>query len=798
MIRQTVIYLFLFSILLEGKEIDFNSQIRPILSEYCFHCHGPDEQDREGRLRLDIETGKEGAYRVRKDRHGIFPGDADKSHVYLRMITDDEDDLMPPPESKKKMKPEEIALIKEWIEQGANYEAHWAFTKAKSSVPPKADLAEWNASFIDQFIYAKLKSKQMTPSPRADERTLVRRLHLDLTGMVPKSQEVDRYIASKDPLKYEKLVDKLLLAPAYAERMAIEWLDLGRYADTNGFSIDDHRDMWAWRDWLISAFLENKSFKDFITEQVAGDLIPNATPEQISATGFLRNSMNTHEGGTIAEEYRVNYTIDKLDAVSTAFMGLTVKCAQCHDHKYDPVSQKDFFRMYAFFNQSQEPGKGAMGNTKPFLHLNTQLTPKDKMVISHQNRIIELLKQKVQFANQKENLGFAIKATLNNIDREISVIQQQIETGKTSVMVMNDSQPRKTFILDRGQYNKPTEEVSSGVLDNLLAFPAKAPKNRLGLAQWITHPDHPLTARVAVNRLWQMIFNRGLVETSEDFGSQGSVPSHQKLLDTLAVQFVDEDWDVRKMLKLIVTSETYKQSSVVREEYHEKDPSNTYMSYAPNYRLKAEFIRDNALAVSGLLNFEVGGPSVYPPQPKGLWSQVSHFGHGANFTAQSYFPSAGKNAYRRSLYSAIKRTAGHPVMAGFDAPNREVCTSRRQTTNTPTQALITLNGPQFVEASKALAGKLLKISKDNKSRIIHGIELVLNRKPNSTELSVLQKAYNEQLAFYKDNPKLIGGTAKAKSKGKKKVNRDDSKAEKAALTALSSILLNLSETVTRK
>jgi hypothetical protein len=779
---RTILFLLYSSCLAYTADIDFNQQIRPLLSEYCFHCHGPDEETREGKLRLDIETGDDGAYRIRKTRHAIFPGEPQKSHIYLRMITDDEDDIMPPLESKKTMKPEEKELIKKWLEQGAKYEAHWSFSKPTKKPQPQIIKKDWVKNSIDHFILAKMEQQNLSPSAPADKRTLVRRLYLDLTGLPPTIKQVDSFVASRSSTAYSDIIDQLMTTPVFAERLTLDWLDVARYADTNGFSIDDHRDTWAWRDWVISAFMKNMSYKDFLTEQIAGDLLPNATDHQKSATGFLRNSMNTHEGGTIAEEYRVQYTVDKLDTVATTFMGLTVKCAQCHDHKFDPISQKHFYELFAYFNNSSEGGKGAAnGNSKPFIHLNSELTPADKMKGFHQDRIAELNSFKNLIKDQKERYGYKIGVTIKSIDKEISIINKQLKSGKTSAMIMDSNSKRKTFILDRGQYNKPTTEVSVGVLEGLLAMPAEYPKNRLGLAKWLTHPDHPLTARVAANRIWQLIFNRGLVETSEDFGSQGSVPTHPKLLDFLAVQLQEDNWNIRKLVKFIVMSATYQQSSVVKEQYLEVDPQNKLYTYAPSFRLPAELIRDNALAISGLLNKEIGGPSVYPPQPGGLWSQVSHFGYPGSFTAQTFFPSLGENRYRRSMYTAIKRTALNPSMAGFDAPSRETCSTRRLTTNTPIQALVTLNDPQFVEAAEAFSKKMAATSKDLNGQIIFAFKQALARSPKKDELNTLKKAFHEQLAFYQKNKDLCFKNTP----------------QQAALNAIASIILNLSETLTR-
>ena len=935
--------LLLLTALHLNAEVDFTKDIRPILSEYCFHCHGPDENTREAKLRLDT---REGLLNPRKKRFPVIPGKPDQSEVYKRIITDDEDDIMPPPESKKKMKPEEIELIKKWISQGAQYQDHWAFILPAKSALPAVKNKNWAQNQIDYFIQAKLEKNGMQPNPQASKETLIRRLYLDLTGLPPTPEAVEKFLKDNSKNAYEQLVDALLKSDAHAERLTVDWLDVARYADTNGYSIDDHRDMWAWRDWVIHAFKTNKSYDDFITEQIAGDIIakkperhqkniaslpkwiwkkgqiktenvnfkkefnikekpekallqatcdntcvikingqevaksnhwqnepilndiaqylnegkneifveatnegniagfvmnlqigeqtvksdsswqvqkPNekwqkaveinhlgAAPwgnilkielpdlklteeeqselQKIVATGFLRNSMNTHEGGTIAEEYRVQYNVDKVDTMSTAFLGLTVKCSQCHDHKYDPVSQEDFYKLYAFFNNSSEGGKGAQnGNTKPLIEVNSILTGKESMAASYRQRIEDLKALKGNLNEKESYLGFPGTIAHKSIDEEIRVLEKQIQSGKTSVMVMDEKGNRETFILDRGQYNKPTKKVTPGVPEAILKFPEGAPQNRLGLAKWLLDEKNPLTARVAVNRFWQIIFGNGIVRTSEDFGNQGEVPSHPKLLDYLAVDFRENGWNVRRLIKQIVMSATYRQSSVNNQSYAVKDPYNRLLWKAPTFRLPAEFVRDNALAIAGVLNREIGGPSVYPLQPEGLWAQVSHFGYPHPFTAQAYFESSTKGQVRRSMYTVIKRTAVNPTMATFDAPVRETCTARRLSTNTPLQSLVLMNDPQFVNASKFLSLRMKNVKGDLAQKLKYGFQLATSRVPGKDELSILMQAFEEQKKFYEKHPenshKLLGIT--------------DANAADAAMVIMASTILNLSETVTR-
>ncbi|NQZ59916.1 MAG: DUF1553 domain-containing protein, partial [Lentisphaeraceae bacterium] len=514
--------------------------------------------------------------------------------------------------------------------------------------------------------------------------------------------------------------------------------------------------------------------------------LAQSTDQQKVATGFLRNSMNTPEGGILPEEYRSLYNIDKVDTVSTAFLGLTVKCAQCHDHKFDPISQKDFYSMYAFFNTSSEGGMGSKkGNSKPYVEVNSLLTPKAEMIKAYQQRIVELENKKKFVRQQKSYLDFPVKFGIKTIDKEISTLKKQIKRGKTSVMVM-DYKKRKTHVFIRGQYTNLGEEVEPGALQQIFPFDEKYPKNRLGLAQWMLAHDNPLTARVAVNRYWQLIFGTGLVKTAEDFGSQGEFPSHRKLLDYLAVEFRDNKWNIRDLIKKMVMSATYQQSSKEKAQFAEKDPYNRLHYRAPVFRLAAEFVRDNALAAAGLLNRHIGGPSVYSAQPGGLWSQVSHFGNKAAFTAQTFIESEASALYRRSMYTVVKRTAGHPAMAAFDAPSRETCTTRRQQTNTPLQSLVMMNDPQFLNAARALALRMTAHTGDLQGRLKNGFLLVTGRQPQARELAVLTNAYEEQLRHYQSRPEDT----------KSLLTREGS-ASDAAMVMTASTLLNLSESITR-
>jgi hypothetical protein len=1004
------------------EPLNFSRDIRPILSAKCFACHGPDSQDRDADYRLDTE---EGAFADLGGYFAIVAGKPEESELITRITSTDKDDLMPPPKHKNPLSDEEIALLKQWIAQGAPYTSHWAYEPVSRPEIPAAGQGDHP---IDRFITAELEQKGLGLSEPAEPETLLRRLHLDLTGTPPSPEDVDAFVADPET-GYAASIDKLINSDAFAERLTLDWLDVARYADTNGYSVDDHREMWAWRDWVIEAFRNNMPYNQFIREQVAGDLLPDASVKQKVATGFLRNSMNTHEGGTIPEEYRVSAIADKIDTVSTAFLGLTVKCAQCHDHKYDPITQEDYYRFFAFFNHSSEPGMGAGGggNTPPVIEVEPFLQDQDTFKADYQKRIDMLEQHRLfpeiylgearrqweasvlakpesvkgigsdfplqstnqlneQFAKDpklkiqspswiwinKEGKGHVFthfrktfelgkvpksvqlfvscdneariwingheveehldwrepnvinitphlkkganliairgkdwefgaglaalfaymhssdgnhivtdsswqasaeasgnwekKATVagftpaavvqplgagpwgdvlarylqlrpealehvlaelrkpdhlrdparqrqiinsfgldnpemnllsRNINKEIEVLKSAINKGKTSVMIMDEAKPeRTTHILDRGEYNKPLGEVTGGVPVALGALPAEVTPNRLALAEWLIDPSNPLTARVIVNRYWQLLFGTGLVKTAEDFGSQGEWPSHPELLDWLAAEFVASDWDLHKLVKLMLTSRTYRQSSRTTPELQEIDPYNRLLARAPRFRLSAEYVRDNALAIAGLLNPRVGGPSSYPVQPHGLWKEISFYAHG-RWTASQFYPDTNQDGYRRSIYHFWKRTLPPPMMTTFDAVNRETCSARRALTNTPLQSLALLNAPQYSEAAHGLAQRMLKAGNEPDGQIRHGFRLATARHPSDKESELLEAAYDEQLTYFdnatdKRDSYLHYGRAPLAQLG------DEQKTRTAALTAVAALILNLDETITRE
>ncbi len=1023
--------------------ISFNRDIRPILANKCFACHGPDEQQRETKFHFDTE---EGAF---AEAGIIERGHSAKSVLVRRILNPDPDERMPPPDSGHSLTDTQIGLLTRWIDEGATWDTHWAYTAPERPEPPVPGRIAWIRNPIDQFILARLEREDLEPSPDADQATLLRRVTYDLTGLPPTPAETDTFLADRSPDAYERRVDALLRSPRYGERMAMPWLDAARYADTHGYHIDSLRGMWPWRDWVINAFNRNMPFDQFTIEQLAGDLLPDAARDQKVASGFNRNHMINFEGGAIADEYQVEYVVDRVEASSTAFMGLTMGCARCHSHKYDPITHKEFYQFYAFFNNVPEVGlDGRAGNAVPFLPLPSPTQEKlldelDAALEDREQALAEAVVGPVQaawektvaeasapvvtealvahyeldgsfsdlsgryqhgrtvrgdptfevgqigraasfdgdtevafgnvaafdaadsfslavwlkgrgrqpqpvFRKQEGNQGRGLEwrfddlalvgiqrwaarlnvtlqgdtpaaaihirtrerlnqtewyhvamvydgtgkaagldLSLNGKLLETEIVRdaltgsarsnapllvgppfvgqlddlrlytralapREIEqlaihytarvvlsgvTGKRSkedvagvreyflthaapdplralhaelktlraqkaalqkliptAMVMAElDKPRDTFVLGLGDYRNQTEKVEPGVPAVLPPLPADAPRNRLTLAKWLVHPRHPLTARVAVNRFWQMYFGHGIVKTQEDFGVQGDAPVHPELLDWLATEFIRTNWDMRAMQRLIVTSATYRQSSKVTPELLEKDPENRLLARGPRVRLPAEMIRDTALAASGLLNSEIGGPSVLPYQPKGLWEEMA-FGEG--FSAQAYEQSRGKDLYRRGMYTFWKRTVPPASLATFDAPDREKCTARRAQTNTPLQALVMLNDPTYVEAARALAQRAMLEGGANKAgRLEYAFRLATARKPTGKESGVLRSLLDKQVAsFQRDRQDAVRFLSVGESPRDKRLDV----AELAAWTTVASVILNLDETITKQ
>ena len=1054
------------------KPVDFQKDVRPILSDQCFACHGPDEKARQAGLRLDT---REGAFADRGGYRVIVPGDAAASRLYQRISHEHEAARMPPPTADRRPGPEQIETLRRWIDQGAAWETHWAY----------APLDAGGGGSIDSFIRRRLAAEALEPSPEADKRTLLRRLSFDLTGLPPAPEDVAAFLRDRSPQAYERQVDRLLRSPHYGERMALEWLDLARYADTHGYHIDSRREMWPWRDWVIRAFNENKPFDEFTVEQIAGDLLPNPTRGQRIATGFNRNHMINFEGGAIPEEYHVEYVIDRVETVSTVWMAMTMGCARCHDHKYDPIKQREFYEFYAFFNSIDEKGlDGSTGNAAPLLPLPEEAQAErldelasairsveadlpvariDREIDAWRRRAGETIPRAPRdgleghyemeggFADssgryrhgrvmrgeplfRKGNAGLAAsfdvdtrvvfdgtaavdlsqpftaafwmrpsgqvaKPVLHKMDdaqsgrglavtltrprpipdalrndfhmivrlasaREEAIAvrtKEPLRSGKTysglyhvalsydgsgqaagitlrlngkpaetkiladalrgsphverpfeigagrfggrytgtlddlriysrvlsgaevetirvhepirallaepyvpcadilakapppseddvygakpdkaasgckarqarlreyysthaapasertlyarlqalkrekqalereipDLMVMRElKQPRETFMLGRGDYRNRGRKVSAQTPSWLPPFPAGAPRNRLGLARWLVSPEHPLTARVAVNRYWQMLFGRGLVHTSEDFGSQGELPSHPQLLDWLAADFISSGWDVKRLIKRIVMSAAYRRDSRLTPALRGRDPENRLLARGARYRLPAEFVRDNALAVSGLLNDTVGGPSVFPYQPPGLWKELAY---GGMFTAQVYRPGSGADLYRRSLYTFWKRTVPPPSLSIFDAPDREKCIARRARTNTPLQALALMNDPTYVEAARALAQKtILEGGRGAGERIRYAYLRALAREPRAEETRLLRELVRVERAKFRKNPE---SAAQLLAVGNAPRDKRIAPDELAAWSAAAGSILNFDETISKE
>ena len=1026
-----------------AAEIDFSRDILPILSDACFHCHGPAEVGRKGNLRLDTEAG---AFADLGGHAAIVPGKPDDSELVLRVFETDPAAIMPPPSLNRPLSQKQKELLRDWIAQGAKWGGHWAFRPMSKTAPPAVKNATWVRQPIDRFILAGLEAQGLSPAPEASRETWLRRVSFDLTGLPPTPEELAAFLADSSPQAYEKVVDRLFASPRYGERMAIDWLDVARYADTHGYQMDRYRPVWPYRDWVISAFNRNLPFSDFVRWQLAGDLLPDATQEQRLATAFNRLHMQNEEGGIVAEEFRVAYVVDRVNTMGTAFLGMTFECSRCHDHKYDPISQRDFYSLASFFSNIDEYGQTtyftsstpvpALLLTKPeqdaelarlaaaitaaeqtvaariaesrsafqawlpsrgtelpvrgpiarftfdeltngkltnAVQADQPLSPSDnpqfvtgrdgagqaallsgdngfssaaplaafsrttpfsfslwlkpaqhseRQVVFHKSmapadagsRGYELLLEDGRIAFGLHHMwpGNSIKSVsreklaagewshvavtydgssrapglrlfLNGAPLEVDVIRDKLskdiiyEQGpppfqigyrfrdmgykggqiddlaifdralsplevndlagkpgfaaawKTTdaeltpaqsdalfdhfihavhaptkdafaalqsardaqskfinpipeIMVMQElPRPRKTFVLKRGAYDAPADEVTAGTPAAMPKFPEKSPRNRLGLANWLLDPEHPLTARVTVNRLWQQVFGRGLVATSDNFGTQGAFPSHPELLDWLSRDFISSGWDVQHVLRELVLSATYRQSSKASPELLARDPENLLLARGPSRRLSAEQLRDQALLTSGLLVEKVGGPSVKPYQPDGLWDVA--------MGRPRYDQGKGDDLYRRSLYTFWKRTVPPPAMVAFDAAERNVCIVRRQSTSTPLQALALLNDVQIVEAARFL-GERFAVDKDRSApdRITALFTRVTSRSPRPREFELLTSLFDEQLALFRSNPEAAN---KLLAVGEKPNTAGLDPLELAAATVLSQALLNL-------
>ena len=737
-------------------KISYNFDVRPILSDKCYACHGPDANKRKAELRLDIQDSAYAPLKETKGAFALVPGKPEESEVFKRVSSTDPTYQMPIPESHLGALTEyEVGVIKKWIKQGAKYEKHWAFSTPVKPALPEVENKKWVKNEIDYFILRKIEEKGLTTNEEADKERLLKRVSEDITGLPPSLQMMDDFLNDKTDNAYEKVVDRLLQNNAYGEKMAVHWLDIARYADSYGYQDDNIRTQWPWRDWLIHAFNENLSYDKFVTWQLAGDMLPDATKEQILATAFFRNHKYTEEGGVIPEEYRIEYLIDKTKTFGKGILGITIECAQCHDHKYDPFKQKDYYSLLAFFNNTKEVGyEGDVSVSKPAKNPLLKISDEDR------HKLLNYI-------------NYSDKDTLT-----------------VSVMGERDTL-RKTFVLNRGVYDQPTVEVRASAIPAVMKYDTvQYPRNRLGLAAWTVSKQNPLTARVFVNQLWQDLFGRGIVKTSGDFGMQGELPSHPELLDWLAVDFMEHGWDIKRLMKQIVMSSTYRQSAKASDEKIKVDPDNIYLSRGPRFRLPAEFVRDLVLSSSGLLVRTIGGPSVKPYQPKGLWEAATS-GRGVLAT---YKQDHGDSLYRRGMYTFIKLTVPPPSMMMFDGSNRDQCEVKRTKTNTPLQALIMMNDPTVLEASRVLAQKLAAEQSDAANKISRAFRLIVCRKATDNELKILNDYFNDQLQLFKEKKLDAQTTLKV---GEYKTNDKADVNITAALMKTISTIYNLEETITK-
>ncbi|MDR3637126.1 MAG: PSD1 and planctomycete cytochrome C domain-containing protein [Isosphaeraceae bacterium] len=845
-----------------GDAPRYNRDVRPILADTCFRCHGPGVQ--KAGLRLD--SAEAAAKPIKSGAVPIVAGKPDESEIVRRIFTEDPAEVMPPPAARKPLSPQQKETLKHWVAGGAKYERHWSFESPAKAEPPRVEGAPIRNP-IDAFITDRLRREGLALAPEADRETLIRRVAFALTGLPPTPQEVDVFLGDSSSRAYENMVERYLFSPRYGEEMARHWLDVARYADTHGLHLDNERQMWPYRDWVVKAFNDDLPFDRFTTEQLAGDLLPNPTPDQLVATGFNRCNVSTSEGGSIEAEWYFRNAVDRASTMAETWLGLTAGCAVCHDHKYDPLSAAEFYSLYAFFYSAAGPAlDGNVLRTDPFLKLPTT-EQRDKLAaldrqLAGARAELAMRYQALSYNDPAEapstgpagakppedasksfrgwlkqgdgplakNVPADLKPALNQgktgtvpPDAEKRLreffLQNVCETTKGQFQPLLETiaartkerdsldnaivgtfifkeldQPREAFVMMRGQYDKPGRKVEPGtpaVLPALKKANANGRATRLDLARWLVSPEQPLTARVAVNRFWQQLFGTGLVKTSFDFGSQGEPPSHPELLDWLAVTFREQGWDVKALLRLMVSSATFRQSSRVTPEVLKRDPENRLYARGPRFRLDAEQLRDNALYVSGLLNLQMGGVGVRPYQPPNIWEPVAFSGSNT----QVYRPDTGPALYRRSLYAFLKRTAPPPFMANFDAPNREAFCTRRERSNTPLQALQLMNDVQHFEAARALAERMMvEGGATPKDRIAFGARVVLARGADADELAVLQEQLSKHLARFGRDPeaaKLVVRVGESKPRAGLPEN------ELAAYALVANTLLNLDETINR-
>ncbi|MEX2172124.1 MAG: PSD1 and planctomycete cytochrome C domain-containing protein [Pirellulales bacterium] len=771
------------------QTIDFARDIRPILSNHCFRCHGPDAGKRQAGLRFDLRENA--LAELDSGKRAIVPGAPDEGELIRRVYSDDESEQMPPPELKKPLNDEQRSLLKQWIADGAQYSDHWSFRPlTRPELPHVEDTADWSNNEIDLFVLERLRSAGLQPMPAADRRTLLRRVTLDLTGLPPTPEEVTAFLSDRRSDAYERVVDRLLASPRFGERMAMLWLDLARYADTDGYEKDSHRQMWPYRDWVIEAFNENMPFDQFTIEQLAGDLLPNATSNQLVASAFNRNGPTTSESGVDPAEFAAKYAIDRVNTTGTIWLGITVGCAECHDHKYDPITAKDYYRLFAFFNQVPEEPLYEGADSPPSIPVPSA---------AQESRLTELALQKATLTSELEAIGTqsggeeAAAAELRNRLDSLASQEKELLATVPKVRVMRDvPQRRPTNILMRGDYRNPGEEVAPGVPESLGKLPDNEPATRLTLARWLISGQNPLTPRVTTSRLWQVCFGYGLVRTMADFGSQGEWPTHPELLEWLASRFVESGWDVKGMLRLIVTSSTYRQDSRIIPELQQRDPENRLLARGPRHRMPAEMIRDNALFMSGLLHEQLGGPSVHPYHPPGLWEEQAW----ADSPWKTWKQGHGQDLYRRGLYTFWKRSVLYPQFALFDAADRTVCAVSRPITNTPLQAFVTLNETTYVEAARVFAQRLMQEAPvDEPKKIEWGFELALSRPPSPAEQDRMRTLLRQMRANYQNQPT---DAEQLLSVGERPRPDELDPVELAAWTCVTHVILNLDETMTKE
>jgi hypothetical protein len=793
--------------------VEFNRDVRPILSDNCFYCHGPDANHREADLRLDLrdEAIKAGA---------LVPGKPDESEVLTRIFTEDEDDLMPPPDSHKKLTPWQKDVLKKWVQQGAEYQQHWAYE------PPVKAAVPTGKNAVDVLVQKRLAEIGLKPSPRADARILIRRLYFDLLGLPPTPAEVEAFVKSPD---YDALVDRLLKSPHYGERMAIGWLDVVRFADTIGYHSDNARNIWPYRDYVIKSFNENKPFDRFTIEQVAGDLMPGANQETKVGSAFNRLLLTTEEGGAQAKDYEQRMLTDRVRAIGTAWLGQTTGCSQCHDHKFDPITMRDFYSMGAFFADIKEPilGKREDGMlvataeeearlaeleravtaaTKAISVLMPKINNEQKAwakrVLANEEKapknIVDLLRKKTRNGNENTTLEEHFRKVAAKTGRAELDALLKAKTERDAfygplakcIVSVSDTNKRTVRILPRGNWMDETGEIVKAALPSYLPKPKIEGREptRLDLAQWLVSKDNPLTARTVMNRLWKQLFGTGLSKVLDDMGAQGEPPVNPALLDWLACEFRDSGWDFKHMVKVIVTSATYQQVSTSTPELTAADPYNRECARQSAFRLDAEMVRDNALAFSGLLVPKIGGPSVKPYQPEKYWENL-------NFPQREWQNDSGESLYRRGLYTWWQRSFLHPSLLAFDAPSREECTAERNRSNIPQQALVLLNDPTYVEAARVFGARIVKEAQgDTAQRIEWAMQAALQRAPTADEAETLSSLYNKHLQDYQKDPTAAEALLKV---GAMPAPEAQDKAQLAAWTHVARVLLNLHETITR-